>query len=712
MITLPLSSPPLRRLAYGCLACLLCVLTFSARNATAAGLLVADGGLGGALEIKQHDVNVVINNGIAVTTVDQVFLNTENRQVEALYTFPVPRGASVSNFSMWINGKEMVGEVLEKEKAREIYNSYKRVRRDPGLLEQVDYRTFEMRIFPIPPHAEQRVQVVYYQELNVDNDWATYVYPLATQTRQDINARTTGRFSIRANIKSQIPIAEMESQSHGKDFAFVTRNENFREASLETTGGDLSRDVVLSFRCVRPRTGIDVISSKQGREDGYLALTLTAGEELPKIDAAMDYVFVLDISGSMNDNGKLDQSRRAISAFIDALAPEDRFEIISFNVEPAPAFGALRPADAASKQAASEFLASRAARGGTVLNPAMTTAYKYADKDRALNVIVLSDGMTEQTERAQLVSLIRQRPAKTRVFCIGVGNDVNRPLLEQLADESGGLAAFVSREDSFDRQAAAFRRKLMRPIATGVKIAFDGLEVYDVEPKQLPNLYHGMPVRLYARYRGAGPVNVKVSGDINGTPLATSVSIDLPKEDAANPEIERMWAWRKVDRLLKEADADGSRSGVLEEIVRLGEGYSIATEYTSFIVLENDSEYQRWKIERRNATRIARDRAAQSKLAAQLESMRQEATTAIGPQEPREVQTLAVSIPAPNANTPQTTSPPASSPQPQNGGSRDLNFGGGALDLRAVALTALLGAVALLTCRRKVNGATFGSRSV
>jgi Ca-activated chloride channel family protein len=106
----------------------------------------------------------------------QVFRNTENRQVEALYSFPVPKGASVANFSMWIQGKEMVGEVLEKKRAREIYDSYKQARRDPGLLEQVDYKTFEMRIFPIAAGSEQKVQITYYQELDFDHDAATYVY--------------------------------------------------------------------------------------------------------------------------------------------------------------------------------------------------------------------------------------------------------------------------------------------------------------------------------------------------------------------------------------------------------------------------------------------------------------------------------------------------------------------------------------------------------
>src|SRR5688500_11244499 len=127
--------------AIGCAAALC-----NATPSHAAGLLIADGGFGGTLEVKEHEVEVTINNGIAVTRVTQVFQNMEQRQVEALYTFPVPKGASVANFSMWINGKEMVGEVLEKKRARQIYESYKETKRDPGLLEQVDYKTFDMRV--------------------------------------------------------------------------------------------------------------------------------------------------------------------------------------------------------------------------------------------------------------------------------------------------------------------------------------------------------------------------------------------------------------------------------------------------------------------------------------------------------------------------------------------------------------------------------------
>jgi Ca-activated chloride channel family protein len=191
MFALPRQRRGCRLLAAGITVTLL--LTAPASFLNAAGLLIAENGFGGVLKIKEQDVKVTINNGIAVTEVEQVFLNTENRVVEALYTFPVPKGASVSNFSMWINGKEMIGEVVEKQRARQIYESYKQVRRDPGLLEQVDYKRFEMRVFPIPAGAEQRVKMTYSQELDYDHDSATYVYPLATVTNPKADQRTTGR---------------------------------------------------------------------------------------------------------------------------------------------------------------------------------------------------------------------------------------------------------------------------------------------------------------------------------------------------------------------------------------------------------------------------------------------------------------------------------------------------------------------------------------
>ena len=584
------------------------------------------------LEVKEHAVQVTINNGIAVTKVTQVFHNTEKRQVEALYTFPVPKGASVANFSMWINGKEMVGEVLEKQRAREIYNSYRQMRRDPGLLEQTDYRTFDMRIFPIGPDADQKVEIAYYQELDFDHDTATYVYPLATATRRGVTARTTGKFAINFEVKSAVPIVELDSPSHGSAFAVAKHTEAYWQANLESTGGSLARDVVVACRVARPRTGMDLVTSRRDGEEGFFCLTLTAGQEVATKQDSMDYVFVVDISGSMADDGKLLASKDSVGAFLNELGDGDRFEVMTFNVKPELGFGQLEPVNAANKQRASEYLAKQQAHGGTVLQPAMATAYKYATSDRPLNVVILSDGLTEQQERSVLLQQIQARPGNTRVFCIGVGNDVNRPLLDQLAEDSGGLAAFLSPSDNFARQARAFRQKLMRPFATNLQLKFEGIDVTELEPAVVPNLYFGAPVRVYGRYRGNGTAQVTLRGSIQGAEFKEAAQLDFPKSDFANPEIDRLWAWHRINSLLKEGDRKGDRSPVAPEIVRLGEDFSIVTEYTSFLVLENDAEYQRWKIARRNLAATGRDRQVQAIRREQLDAMRNKALSEIGPQ--------------------------------------------------------------------------------
>ncbi|MBI2190939.1 MAG: VWA domain-containing protein [Planctomycetes bacterium] len=675
----------------------------AAEGLDAAGLLIADGGFGGLLDIREHTASVTINNGVAVTEVTQVFRNTENRQVEALYVFPVPRGASVASFSMWINGKEMVGEVLEKEKARQIYTSYKQRRQDPGLLEQKDYKTFELRIFPIGPGAEQKVQIRYYQELEVDSDWATYVYPLATVSKEGLKSQTQGKFALNLDVKSEIPIAELSSPSHDKAFAVARHSESYQQASLEASGWDLNRDVVLCYRLSRPRTGMDMVCSRVSSEDGYFLMTLMAGEDLAAVEAGMDYVFILDISGSMAEQGRYPLARDSVGAFIRELGTPDRLEVLTFNVQSHALFRHLRPADESAKSAALDFLASQSPRGGTLLHPAITAAYRYGESPRTLNVVILSDGMTEQAERARLLDLIRSRPAHARVFCIGVGNEVNRPLLEQLAQDSGGLAAFISAGDDFQRQAKAFRRKLARAVATDLEVGFTGLGIYDTEPKTLANLYHGMPLRIYGRYRDAGRATVALSGNLDGQSFRKEFTVELPAEEAGNPEIERMWAWHRMDRLLKEADRTDSGASVVAEVVRLGEAYSIASEHTSFIVLENDSEYQRWRIDRRNALRLERDRRAQEKVRSDLEAIRSKALADLGPV-PEEMKTLPAALPARPSASPQASTSPTAAPNPSRSRSWNLDlpsgggFGGGALD----PLTALaaLGLAALAAARK------------
>jgi len=578
-------------------------------------------------------------------------------------------------------------------------------------LEQVDFKTFELRVFPIAAGAEQHLSITYSQQLDFDHNSATYVYPLATTTQGQIDTKTQGKFSLTLDVKSAIPIVELNSPSHIDDFAITSHTPNYTRASLELPSGDLSRDVVICYDTQRPHTGIDVVTSKQAGDDGYFMLSLTAGKELEESAAGMDYVFVVDISGSMANEGKLSLSRTAIGSFIDSLGREDRFEVMAFNTQPTLHFQSLSDVNDASRRAAKDFLLDQRARGGTVLRPAVMTAYKYKSEDRPLNVVVLSDGMTEVREQAELLSAIDDAPAGTRVFCIGVGNDINRPLLKQLAESAGGLAAFISHQDNFERQAEAFRRKLMRPVATNVSIQIDGVGAHDMAHEKLPDLYYGAPIWAIGRYQKAGTAKVTVTAEVLGQPFRQELQLDFPQTNDGNPEIERMWAFEKVQTLMNRMRASQEDQQTVDEIVRLCEGYSIVSEYASFIVLENDGEYARWSIQRRNATRVERDRAARERLRQDLGRLRDESLSRLGPS-----QTDLVSTPVQAGNRVSNEILAANQPQTQPAGQEpgDVHFkpapshnnsggggGGGAIDPLSGLIAGGLAAAAALAARRR-----------
>jgi len=688
---------------------LFCTMIFNS-PVQAGGLLIASGRDGGKLKVEEHSVNVTINNGIAVTEVTQIFRNLENRQVEALYTFPVPKGATVSNFSMWIQGKEMIGEVVEKKRAREIYESYKAKRVDPGLLEQVDFKRFEMRIFPIEAKAVQKVVIVYYQELDVDNDWISYVYPLETVTIPGMESKTSHKFSLNMEILSEVPIKDMMSSSHKSDFAINIINANYYHASLEVKEGDLNKDVVLSCLLSRAKTGVDLITSKSLKEDGYFYLTITSGEDGEKLDQGSDFVFVLDVSGSMVNEGKLDQSRKTINSFIALLDEKDRFELITFNTMPQSLFSKLTTPSPESTMKFQQAMSKIQARGGTSIEPALSLAYKYASKERSLNIVIISDGIDQASYPKSLIDLMKQYSSSlnARTFCVGVGNEVNKSLLQRIATESGGFAAFISNGDDFTKHAELFFKKLILPIAKNLDIKFEGMEVYDVYPKKIPDLYHGFPVRVYGRYKGSGETKIKFSAEFLDRKFSKTVDMNLPNSDDSNTAIERMWAYKKLDSLVNELPEHITESNEINEIVRLGEVYSIVSEYTSFLVLENDQEFKRWNIERKNLLRMSRDSKAIATTREKMETLRKSSAENLGPTSDKKSQENIQSDESPiidNNNNINNSNPVVDKNQNQKrvrSNSRDF-FGGGGGGSGPVAPIVLLGVIAIYFRRRRPN---------
>ena len=429
------------------------------------------------------------------------------------------------------------------------------------------------------------------------------------------------------DVKSNGSIAETKSSSHGADLQVTRYSDSYSRATLAAVGASLNRDVVIACRSSRTATGASLIANKEADADGYFSLSIRAGEDLKPQNSSADYVFLLDVSASMRDDQKLDQSRQTLAALVDALAEDDRFNVIAFNDRQTTAFGSLVIADATHRNEGARFLAGRQARGGTDFNAALGAAYRYAGPGRALNIVLISDGLSEQSRLASLMRLITSRPKQSRILCVGIGNDVDRALLQRMADETGGLAAFISADGDFQRQAAALHRKLHRPTISNATVEVDGVAVRDVEPAVLGNLFDGAPARIFGRYRDGGIANVRLKGTVGGEPFAQTFEVNFPASESENPQIQRMWALRRIDRLLNFPAASAAD---IDQIIRLGQQYSIATEYTSFIVLPNDAEYLKWKIEQHNAIRLTSDRDAQTKVDAGLRQLRDKAPNGLG----------------------------------------------------------------------------------
>src|SRR6516225_9916135 len=139
----------------------LTLLLAAVGSASAHGLLIPEDKQLPSLAMLNHQVKITLEDQVAITHVEQVFRNHTDRQLEATYIFPVPKGASVRKFSMWVDGKEVPGELVEAKKAREIYTAIVQRTQDPGLLEYMGNDLLRVRVFPVPPKGDQKLALSY-----------------------------------------------------------------------------------------------------------------------------------------------------------------------------------------------------------------------------------------------------------------------------------------------------------------------------------------------------------------------------------------------------------------------------------------------------------------------------------------------------------------------------------------------------------------------
>ncbi|MBW8034964.1 MAG: VWA domain-containing protein [Planctomycetes bacterium] len=610
----------------------------------AAGLLKPiEGGDENDVYMKSHHVNVVINNGFARTEVDQVFANQGGTDMHAIYTFPVPKQASLSEVSLWIDGNEVIGEVLEKERARKIHEEQIQKGNDTALAEKDDYKTFEISVYPVRANAETRIRLVYYQPIEIDLNIGRYVYPLEEGGVDEeriafwsVDDKVRESFSFNLELKSAFPVKDIRLPGHlnqaivekvqGGD-ENVDVNEERESGSLsgeiyniriDSPQGDaLTRDIVMYYRLVDdvPARVELVTYRKDAASTGTLMVVVTPAADLQRISEGVDWTFVLDVSGSMS-GGKIATLCDGVSKVIGKMSPQDRYRIITFSNTASDFTGGYITATPANVQSTLRQVKKITSGGGTNLFAGLKMAYDKLDDDRTTGIILVTDGVANvgKTEHRHFINLLKQYDL--RLFTFIIGNSANQPLMDRLALESGGFAMNISTGDDIIGRIVQAESKILFENLHDVEFKFHGEKVKNLTPQKPGNLYQGQQLIMFGQFDGVGEVELELTAKISGVDRSWKCSAYLPESDTDNPELERMWALSKIENIMQEIRDNGDKTSLRKKVVALGKEYSLVTDYTSMLVV-SVVEMEEQAIQRKNADRVNTERKAQQRKANQ-----------------------------------------------------------------------------------------------
>jgi Ca-activated chloride channel family protein len=532
-------------------------------------------------------VDAKIDDQAACTVVEEVFENPNPFPLEGEFIFPLPPDAAVSEFSFWIDGKEMKGELLDAEKARGIYQDIVRSMKDPALLEYVGMKLFKISIFPIPPRAESKVKLTYVEVLKNDAGLCMYRYPHSTNK---FSSRPLQKAVISIDLKSKVPIKSIYSPSHKVDV--VKKDDNSAKISYEESNIIPDKDFILYYTLTDKDFGLNFLTFRRASQDGYFMALLSPKQEVAKTDVvSKDLIFVLDTSGSMQEQGKIEQAKKALEFCVSSLSEGDRFNIVSFATETRNFTGELQNVTKENVESARTFIKDLTARGGTNINDSLISALKMFPKsEKSPMVVFITDG--EPTigivdPKSILENVKKANTSNIRIFVFGVGYDVNTHLLDKLAEENRGARDYITPAENIEVKISNFYDKIANPVLSDVKLAFDGTDVYDMSPSVLPDLFKGSQLAIVGRYKGQGHKVVRLKGNVAGKEKEFVYEANFKETDDSSDYIPRLWAISRIGYLLDQIRLSGEKAELKDEVVRLAKEFGILTPYTSYLVVED-----------------------------------------------------------------------------------------------------------------------------
>ncbi len=554
----------------------------------ASGLMLPQDKTLAPLAMVDHQVRITIEDQIAVTNVEQTFRNQTNRQLEATYVFPVPRGASVNKFTMWVDGKETKGELLDANKARDIYTSIVRRTMDPGLLEYLGNDLLRLRVFPIPPNGDQRVAVRFTSVTPKEGKLIEYLYPLRAAGRM---TQTLQKFSIEAIVKSQHGVVNVYSPTHALELNRKSDNEVV--IRFDKNQGSLDRDFQLFYSTGKDDVGLTALTHRPVSSDkGYASLLISPRFSLKEsIKIPRDFVLVMDTSGSMR-GAKIEQAKKALKYCLGQLDATDRFAVLNFSTGVSAYEDKLVDATSEQIKRATKWVEELEATGGTAIDAALQAAFKLRPQtsERPFTVIFFTDGQPTigETNPERIFRNVKDRlNANTRVFTFGVGDDVNAALLDQLAEVTRGVSSYVRNEEDIAHKVESFYGKISAPVLTNLKLTTsDNVRLSETYPPELPDLFSGNQLVVLSRFSGEGPATLKLTGKVGTEEKEFVYEFRFPdKTDDSREFVEQLWARRKVGYLLDQIRLNGETKELKDEVVTLAKKYGITTPYTSWLIV-------------------------------------------------------------------------------------------------------------------------------
>ena len=562
------------------------------RPITQGALMIRDGSGQAKLEcpLKRTDVKAEISGFLARTVVTQEFRNTAPDRIEAVYVFPLPHNAAVDRMTMQIGTRAVKGTIKRREEARAIYEAARNSGRAAALLDQERPNIFTQNVANILPGETVRIEISYVEQLPYEAGTYEFVFPMVVGPRynpagvKDARAisppvarpetRAGHDISVAVTLDAGMSVDWIASPSH--EVAIDRPSPARATVRLRNSQTIPNKDFVLRYDVAGGRIQDTILTHRKGN-NGFFSLILQPPEKVAVRDLTpKEIVFVLDTSGSMS-GFPIEKAKEAMDLSLAGLNPSDTFNLITFAGDTHVLFPAPVPATPENLSRARQFLRARQGGGGTEMMKAIRAALASSGSQKHVRVVCfMTDGYVGN--EAELIAEIRQH-SNARVFSFGIGNSVNRYLLDKMAQAGRGEVEYVSLRDDGSAAAKRFHERVRSPLLTDIWVEWNGLPVADVLPSRIPDLFSAKPVTIAGRYNAPAKGNIVVHGKLAGAPWQRTVAVDLPAAAPAHDSLATLWARTKVDVLTGDP-------GTQEAITQLGLEYKLMTQFTSFVAVE------------------------------------------------------------------------------------------------------------------------------